>query len=68
MPDLFLTKERADGTHFYEIYIQRMTANNKQLYCLVQRDEMGLQDDLLVEFADMDRDGMTDMITYDSSK
>lgn len=29
MPDLFLTKERADGTHFYEIYIQRMSSNNK---------------------------------------
>ena len=68
MPDLFLTKERVDGTLFYEIYIQRMTSNNKQLYCLVQRDEMGSQDDMLVEFADMDRDGMTDMITYDSSK
>jgi hypothetical protein len=24
--------------------------------------------DLMVEFADMDRDGMTDMITYDSAK
>ena len=69
MPDLFLTKERADGTHFYEIYIQRMSSNNKQLYCLVQRDEMGTSDDLMmIEFADMDRDGMTDMITYDSAK
>lgn len=35
MPDLFLTKERPNGTLFYEIYIQRMTAGNKQLYCLV---------------------------------
>jgi hypothetical protein len=68
MPDLFFTKERLDGTLFYEIYIQRMTTSNKQTYCLVQRDEMGSVDDMMVEFADMDRDGMTDMITYDSSK
>lgn len=29
---------------------------------------MGTAADLMVEFADIDRDGMTDMITYDSSK
>ncbi len=29
---------------------------------------MGSLDDLMVEFADMDRDGMTDMITYDSAR
>jgi hypothetical protein len=43
-----------------------MTPDGAQLYCLVQKDELGLKSGL-IEFADMDRDGMLDMVTYDEA-
>jgi hypothetical protein len=68
MPDLFLTTETFDvqgnSTGFrYEIYSQVLLANGTQRYCLVQTDAFAGEPPL-VAFADMDRDGMTDMVYY----
>ena len=43
-----------------------MTSDGKQLYCLVQNDEMGVESGM-IEFADMDRDGMVDIVTYEQA-
>lgn len=40
-----------------------------QLYCLVQTDTFPHTNKIpLIEFADMDRDGMTDMVFYDETQ
>ena len=59
MPDLFLTKEVDSGKLVYEVYIQRMV-NGQQKYCFVQTDT--LPENTMIEFADVDRDGMVDML------
>ena len=72
MPDLFLTKQTFDdaGTStglIYEIY-NHVQSNGTQLYCLVQTDTFGSDKPMpMIEFADMDRDGMTDMVYYDET-
>jgi len=80
MPDLFLTKAVYDelGSNvvsvIYEIYHQTMVYNEadqkyNQLYCLVQTDTFPHTQKIpLIEFADMDRDGMTDMVFYDETQ
>ncbi|CDW88409.1 UNKNOWN [Stylonychia lemnae] len=75
MPDLFLTKtytnpEGVSSTQ-YEIYIQKKF-NNRQRYCMVQTDDFkylgGAESQIpLINFADMDRDGMTDMVFFRDS-
>lgn len=62
MPDLFLTKELTTGDVMAEIYIQRMI-DGKQKYCLVHTDTFKDSKNVpLIDFADMDRDSMVDMI------
>lgn len=75
MSDLFLTvKDKSTGTSYYEIYINRekfttddseLDTNNSTLkglnsYCLIAREE--IKKSAVVQFTDVDRDGMIDMI------
>ena len=62
MPDIFLTKESANGTFYFEIYVQRQGAN--QRYCLVQSQAIDVSATgiPLFDFADINRDGMMDLI------
>lgn len=66
MPDIFLTRKKGNSFTF-EIYIQT-NYKNSQRYCLVQRGELKTDKaegkPPLIEFADMDRDAMFDMIFY----
>jgi hypothetical protein len=71
MPDLFLTKEVFDEAgnptgYIYEIFNQVQTSENRQIYCLVQWDSIEAPMPMF-EFADMDRDGMTDMVYYNEA-
>ena len=76
MPDMYLTKTFTDTDSTvktqYEIYIQKKF-NNKQMYCYVQSDNFGSlktsveQTIPLVSFADMDRDGMVDIVFFKDS-
>jgi integrin alpha FG-GAP repeat containing protein 1 len=66
MPDLFLTRQK--GTEFsFEIYISKRH-EKQQRYCLVQKGALKAESITgappLIDFADIDRDAMFDMIFY----
>ena len=75
LSDLFLTvKDVSTGTYFYEIYLRREKATLSEAvdsensetftslnsFCLVAREEIAAGS--IFQFADIDRDGMIDMI------
>ena len=75
LSDLFLTvKDVSTGTYFYEIYLRREratlaeqtdpetseTLSGMNSFCLVAREEIAAGS--MFQFADIDRDGMMDMI------
>ena len=63
MPDLFLTKQTPAGP-IYEIYIQKIVSG-KQMYCMVCTDDLPVDKDgkiAMIEFADIDRNAMVDML------
>ena len=80
MPDIFLTKlSENNGTFspYYEIYSQRIF-KGKTKYCLIQSNQFLTEDQQfssldevdipLVSFADIDLNGMTDMVFYHQKK
>ena len=80
MPDIFLQKQRLTDYYvttnqyenYYEIYIQKLH-KNKQMFCLQHtnntlilfKQEKGPNDNIpLVDFVDVDSDGMIDIVFY----
>lgn len=66
MPDLFLTRKNGDE-YTFEIYIQTIK-NKEQRYCLVQKSPLKVDtftlEPPMIDFADIDRDAMFDMVFY----
>jgi len=76
LSDLFLTvKDMSTGNYFYEIYLRRekgtlvdnadlenneTTQTGLNSFCLVAREE--ISQGSIFQFADIDRDGMIDMV------
>lgn len=71
MADIFLTKQNVDPvtgavSYYYEIYAQKLI-DNQERYCLIQVETVpaNLNGEMpLLDFGDLDRDAMTDMIFY----
>jgi hypothetical protein len=67
MPDIFLSKVDVDGRPYFEIYVQKLF-DNVQKYCLIQTNlhyTVELTNTVpLVQFADMDQDGMVDVVFF----
>lgn len=80
MPDIFLQRTNINSQNnkrnYYEIYTQKLvTMNNQEVskFCLIQTFDFLNSPDLglsppLVDFSDMNRDGMIDMVFYDQGK
>jgi len=83
MSDLFLTVEDESdpSKKFYEIYVRReqvppfndtskvMPTDGLRSFCLVQTDDISqIQNNQIFEFADVDRDGLIDMLYLTDKK
>ena len=67
IPDIFMQKLDSNGTPYYEIYIQKQVKNSQvQKFCLMHTNKrlLNSQEIPLVQFADLDRDGMADMFFF----
>lgn len=67
MSDLFMTVQNAEGTKkFYEIYIRQEKPSHQSginSFCLMQYEDISkIKNQQMFEFADIDRDGLIDMI------
>lgn len=67
MPDIFMTRARPDGSKYFEVYAQRLY-KGKQRFCLIQTNMPLVKNDPkaipLLQFTDLDRDGMLDFVFY----
>lgn len=75
LPDLFITRQTAPPgsssiQNYFEIYAQQIV-NDVQLYCLVksQTGSIGNPSEMpLIDFADVNRDAMPDLVFYNENK
>ena len=74
MPDIFLQKVNAFKRTYFEIYTQKIL-NGKHRFCLIQTQSYLNEQDgrtdpekvPLVDFTDINRDGMPDIVFYDQT-
>lgn len=66
LTDLFMTvQDESSSKMFYEIYMRRetKTGHGFNSFCLMQYDDISkIKNQHMFEFADIDRDGLIDMI------